>query len=96
MPAETQTHSLDYVVEQTGVPSTDWLRRKLNAGEISGRKAGREWRMTDSDIAGLVDYMARPARTQRIDAQSIADTGSFTSGLTRGARRNLHRERHTA
>jgi hypothetical protein len=92
MPAETRTHALDYVVEQTGVPSEDWLRRKLNAREIPGRKAGRIWRMTDSDIAALVDYLARPARTSTADSQSIADARPATvPGLTPRARRNLNR-----
>jgi hypothetical protein len=92
MPAETCTHSLAYVIEQTGVPSEDWLRRKLNAGQIPGRKAGRIWRMTDSDIAALVDYLARPARTANGGSSSIADAPSaMSSGLTPRARRNLQR-----
>ncbi|MGW4718324.1 hypothetical protein [Nocardia sp. NPDC004260] len=92
MPAETCTHSLAYVVEQTGVPSEDWLRRKLNAGEIPGRRAGRIWRMTDSDIAALVDYLARPARASGTGIRSIAETpAASASGLTPRAKRNLHR-----
>ncbi|MBF6298279.1 hypothetical protein IU459_12075 [Nocardia amamiensis] len=92
MPAETCTHPLAYVVEQTGVPSEDWLRRKLNAGEIPGRRAGRIWRMTDSDIAALVDYLARPARISSADIRLIAETpAASASGLTQRAKRNLQR-----
>lgn len=95
MPAETRTHSLAYVIEQTGVPSSDWLRRKLNAGEISGIKAGREWRMTDSDIAALIDYMRRPARQIAAAPASASDagvqTGRNVSGLTARSRRKLQR-----
>ncbi len=56
---ETRTYDLAYVVEETGVPSEAWLRRLLNAGTIRGRRAGRQWRMTTSDIAALVEYMGR-------------------------------------
>lgn len=98
MPAETRTHDLAYVVEQTGVPSEDWLVRKLRAQEIPGRRAGRVWRMTDSDIAALVEYMARPARAPRPGPQSIADAPAATTqtspsvtGLTPAGRRKLRK-----
>ncbi|MGV9742810.1 hypothetical protein [Nocardia farcinica] len=100
MPAETCTYDLDHVVQRTGVPSVDWLRRKLNAGLVPGRRAGRTWRMTESDIAALVDYIARPARRQSVaDAPAPVGIAALpasvkASALTSGSRRKLHR--HTA
>lgn len=93
MPAETQTFPLDYVVEHTGAPSEDWLRRKINQGLLPARKAGRHWRMTESDMAAVVDLMAVPAR---IDSSSIAGTaaetrpdGTNVAGLTPRARKRI-------
>lgn len=86
---ETQTHALEFVVEQTGAPSVDWVVRKLRLGLIPGRKAGRQWRMTDSDIAALVEYMAQPARPRAIDSSSIAETGSAKAGLTSRAGKRI-------
>ncbi|MBF6328762.1 hypothetical protein [Nocardia transvalensis] len=83
-PDEVETFPLAFVVEKTGVPSEDWLRRRLNARQIPGRRAGREWRMTLSDMAALVEYMATgPSRPVTTDS----------TGLTPASRRRLERRR---
>lgn len=66
MTLETRTYDLAEVLERTGVPSELWLRRRLNSGELRGRLAGRKWRMTDSDIAFLVEYMARGPKSSYV------------------------------
>lgn len=90
---ETKTYELEYVVEHTHACSTNWLKRKLNAGLIPGRKAGRHWYMTESDIAALVDFMARPARIH-IPAETTScapDAPASRPRLTARARANLQR-----
>ncbi|NEW49388.1 hypothetical protein GV792_04930 [Nocardia cyriacigeorgica] len=81
---DTRTRTLAYVIAETGAPSEDWLRRRLNAGEIRGRSAGHTWRMTDSDIAALVAWMAKGPGADRcpVDetrthplAHVVAETG---------------------
>ncbi|MFE2995057.1 hypothetical protein ACFXG4_08600 [Nocardia sp. NPDC059246] len=103
---EIKTHALDYVVEVTGAPSVRWVQDLLRAGVIPGKKSGRSWRMSDSDMAALVDYMARLARDSV--ARNGGGTGAYlpaapdpepqpapvTGGgvaLTARARRNLQR-----
>lgn len=73
---ELKTFPLAYVVETTNVPSEDWLRRRLNRREIRGRLAGRTWSMTTSDIAALIDYMAKGPQ---VEAASLIDDLTPTS-----------------
>lgn len=39
-----------------------WLSRRLNAGEISGYKVGRVWRMTDADVDAFVAGRRNPTK----------------------------------
>jgi hypothetical protein len=59
---------------------TDWLVRRLRRGELPGYKAGRQWRMTDDDIAVAIDRM-RP--------KSALPELPSASGLTPTSRRRL-------
>ncbi|WP_282775835.1 hypothetical protein [Nocardia sp. CC201C] len=90
--SETKTYDLTHVIEVTGAPSQDWVKRRINAGLIPARRAGRKWRMTESDIAALVEYMKRPARTGAAAATAPVPTFEGPVGLTPRARRNLHRQ----
>ncbi|MFJ4656018.1 hypothetical protein ACIP5Y_32515 [Nocardia sp. NPDC088792] len=55
--AEFETFSLDQVCEYTGAPSTAWLCRRIVAGEVTAVRAGKQWRMTRSDMCNVVAYM---------------------------------------
>lgn len=91
---ETKTYDLDYVVAQTNACSARWIKHKLNAGLIPGRKAGRQWYMTESDIAALVEYMGQPTRSRApiVAVPDMPAESPSRTGLTERARRNLHRQ----
>ncbi|WP_406234980.1 hypothetical protein [Nocardia sp. NBC_01009] len=92
--AETETFDLAYAAQKSGAPSADWIRRKLNANAFRGRRAGREWRMTESDIAGLVAWMARgPEVAAETNAATETSTQLDHSGLTPTSRRRLEQRR---
>ncbi|MFI1915821.1 hypothetical protein [Nocardia sp. NPDC020380] len=55
--AEFETFSLDEVCEYTGAPSAAWLCRRIVAGEVTAVRAGKQWRMTRSDMCNVVAYM---------------------------------------
>ncbi|KZM68093.1 hypothetical protein [Nocardia terpenica] len=79
---EVATFPLSHVVQTTGAASEDWLIRRLRKKQIRGRWTGREWRMTASDMAALVEFMANgPA------APAVPDV----TGLTAASRRRLER-----
>ncbi|MEU6582786.1 DNA-binding protein [Nocardia sp. NPDC046763] len=80
---EMRTHSIEYAAEQIGAPSVDWLLRRLRRRELPGRQVGRNWRMTDGDIARSIELLARPAIV------AVPDP----AGLTPGSRRRLTRRR---
>ncbi|MGW4123673.1 helix-turn-helix domain-containing protein [Nocardia sp. NPDC004711] len=104
---EIETYDLAYVAAKTGAPSVRWIQDLLRAGVIPGKKSGRKWRMSESDIAALVDYMAKLARDSV--ARNGGSTGAYLPaapdpepqpapirpgggvGLTARARRNLQR-----
>lgn len=52
-----RAYTLDEVVEAGWAPSEDFLRRRLARGEISGRRVGREWRMTETDVEAYADSL---------------------------------------
>ncbi|MFE3229293.1 DNA-binding protein [Nocardia sp. NPDC059228] len=89
---ETRTYTLAEVVERVDVPSELWLRRRLNAGILRGRRAGRIWSMTESDIAYLLEYMARGPKAAA--AEQVAPTPappvvSVAAGLSAKSRKRL-------
>lgn len=80
---EMRTHTIEYAAELIGAPSADWLYRKLRRRELPGRLVGRNWRMTDSDIASSIELLARPAIVAAPDP----------AGLTPASRQRLTRRR---
>jgi hypothetical protein len=67
-----------------------WLTRRLNRKELRGRRFGRTWRMTDSDIAFMLAKFANftedhEAPTASREAASVAD------GLSARSARRLRR-----
>ena len=64
-----------------------WLTRRLNRKELRGRRFGRTWRMTDSDIEYMLQKHANFEGEDAIEAQppSVAD------GLSARSARRLRR-----
>lgn len=88
-----KTFSLAEVAAQV-LPSdwTDaerWLRRRLNRGEIRGYRVSRRWRMTEAQVAELVDKFTN-AETMTPPAP-IGAPLSVADGLSSRSRRRLRR-----
>lgn len=58
--------------------SREWVVRRLRLGTFSGYKAGRQWRMTEDDIAAAIEAL----RPQIVPSVPVG-------GLTRTSRRRL-------
>jgi hypothetical protein len=58
-----------------------WVMLRLRRGEFSGYKVGRQWRMTDEDIAAAIESL-RPRRVFVPEIPAI-------SGMTRTSARRL-------
>lgn len=56
-----EAHPLEEVVAAGWAPSTHFLVVRLRRGEIRGRKAGRTWVMSDSDIDAYVESLSNKA-----------------------------------
>ncbi|MFE3081753.1 DNA-binding protein [Nocardia tengchongensis] len=89
---ETRTFTLAEVVERVDVPSELWLRRRLNAGTLRGRRAGRIWSMTESDVAYLLEYMARGPKVvaaEQVAPNPIPPIVNVAAGLSAKSRKRL-------
>jgi excisionase family DNA binding protein len=60
-----------------------WLQDQLRAGRFRGRKIGRNWRMTDSDVQFALDVCANKVVTV------VADVAPAFSSLSKTSRRRL-------
>jgi hypothetical protein len=60
---------------------TQWLMKRLRTGELIGYKCGRQWRMTDEQIADAIQKLT-PQRARVPQVPTLA-------GLTRTSRRRL-------
>ena len=69
-----------------------WLTRRLNRNELRGRRFGRQWRMTDSDIEYMLQKFANFTEDQ-VDAQPTAppEATSVADGLSARSARRLRR-----
>lgn len=86
----TAAYTLEQVAAQYLPPHwTDgerWLRRRLNRGELSGYKVGREWMMSEHDVQ---DFLARHHNSVAAQSdESVAPT-SVVDGLSLRSRRRL-------
>ncbi|WP_280393183.1 helix-turn-helix domain-containing protein [Nocardia wallacei] len=90
---ETRTLPLEEVADRLGAPSVDWLARQLRAGKIPGRKVGRSWRMTESDVARAIELLAVGPRPTHAPASVSHTPTADPSGLTAGSRKRLERRR---
>lgn len=86
------SYSLDEVAAQR-LPKhwTDgkrWLARRLNRGELSGYKVGRDWMMTASDVADMVERR-RNRQVQPVAAPEPVEPLSVAAGLSARSARSL-------
>lgn len=90
-----RTFSLAEVAEQVLPPEwTDgerWLARRLNRGQIRGYRVGRIWRMTEQQVADLIERFTNDVRTgpEPAPESSIATATCVADGLSRRSRRRL-------
>jgi hypothetical protein len=84
------THSLEQSAalicgaDDNGDPlpgKTQWLVKRLRTGQIVGYKCGRQWRMTDEQIADAIEKLT----PQRFGIPSVPTL----SGMTRTSRRRF-------
>ncbi len=80
------TYDLTEAAERIGGVSEKWLAARLRAGKLPGRKVGRQWRMTISDIESAVEMFR--VVPQKVSAEcEPGDVNS--SGLTETIRRRF-------
>lgn len=58
-----RTYSTSEATEIVGAPSERWLIEQLRDGRFPGRKVGRNWRMTEHDIADALDLCRNEHRS---------------------------------
>lgn len=86
-PTPATTLPVSVGAERLGV-SEDWYLRQLRKSRFPGRKIGRSWRLTESDIRAAIEIVARPAVSlPPTSTESSATPGSFAAGLTPRSRR---------
>jgi hypothetical protein len=76
------TYSVAEVAEQIGAPSERWVVEQLRAGRFPGRKVARNWRLTDQDVADVLDTCLNDFRSLRTDVASLV-------GLTPRSRKRV-------
>ncbi len=98
----THRFELDEVA-QTYLPAalkdpTRWLRRKLNAGELRGRRYGRHWTMSADDVAFMLAVVsndkqvtAGPGPAAPEQEQAAVQPVSIVDGMSARSRRRLRR-----
>jgi len=96
MPSCVRTFSLAEVAAMVLPPEWKdperWLRRRLNRGEISGYRVGREWRMTQRDVADFIERHRKPVASPVVAAAALpqtAPTVSIIDGLSARSRARL-------
>lgn len=66
-----RTHSLESVAEQLGLADemknpVVWLQRRIRRGDASARKFGHHWRMTDQDVADLLESLKNQTNVREL------------------------------
>lgn len=82
------TYDLAEAAERIGGVSEKWLAAQLRRGKLRGRKVGRHWRMTDSDIEDAVETFGVGPQTDSAE-RGFVRYESGPSGLTKTSRRRL-------
>ena len=87
--AHSLTYDLAEAAERIGGVTEKWLAARLRAGKLPGRKVGRQWRMTDSDIEAAVELFGVGPQAIPAPVNNHVRADAATSGLTRTSRRRL-------
>jgi hypothetical protein len=82
------TYDLAEAARRIGGISEKWLATQLRQGKLRGRKVGRHWRMTDTDIKDAVERFGVGPQTNSVERGSVRVEGG-PSGLTKTSRRRL-------
>lgn len=82
------TYDLAEAAARIGGISEKWLATQLRQKKLPGRKVGRHWRMTDSDIKDAIEMFGVGPQTNSA-GRSAASHSSGLSGLTKTSRRRL-------
>ena len=85
--ADALTYDLAEAAECIGGISEKWLAAQLRAGKLPGRKVGRKWRMTASDIEAALDIFKVAPQSTRRGGTEVQDVR--VTGLTRTSRRRI-------
>jgi Helix-turn-helix domain len=75
------THSIAEVAASLDC-SPRWLTEQVRAGRFPAKKIGRNWRMTDQDVADALDICANKVRC-------TADDFAMGTGLTLRSRKKV-------
>lgn len=65
------TYDLAEAAERIGGVSEKWLAVQLRKGKLRGRKVGRHWRMTDSDIKDAVEMFGVGPQFNSVDVATF-------------------------
>ncbi|WP_221278416.1 helix-turn-helix domain-containing protein [Prescottella equi] len=82
------TEQLTYTVAEAAAKlgiTEAWYLRQLRARNLPGHKLGRQWRLTDDDIAQALELTAQPAFPRPRDPAGL--TSRSRAHLERKARR---------
>lgn len=75
---DPKVHALSVVIPMLGIDTLAdperWLTRQIRTGRIRARKIGRQWFMTDSDIAYALDVFANIPTTHQTTTGKSAPT----------------------
>lgn len=82
------TYDLAAAAERIGGVSEKWLAVQLRSGKLPGRKVGRHWRMTQSDIEAAVETFGVGPQVNSGEGGSVSSKGG-PAGLTKTSRRRL-------
>ena len=88
MPGPPLTHSLGVVAEKINAPSERWVLLRVRNGTFPARKIGRNWVMTDQDIADALDVCSNGFKRATKQSSTSAKLPPST-GLTPTSRRRL-------
>jgi hypothetical protein len=82
------TYDLAEAAERIGGVSEKWLATQLRQGKLPGRKVGRHWRMTQSDIEAAVELFGVRPQAISSEGDSVSSKDG-PAGLTKTSRRRL-------
>ncbi|ODR07318.1 hypothetical protein BHQ21_09590 [Mycobacterium sherrisii] len=66
--------------------SERWLARRLNRGQIRGYRVGRVWRMTEAQVADLIERFTNSAKLPQIDVPAEVPEPAPSISLALSAR----------